>query len=217
MNHNAMVSSHQGRDEMKKNLSLGSRLRALRKERDLTQRELASRAGVSSNAISLIERGEISPSVATLQNLAAALSVKMSYFFEEDAQTNIVHIKASERPFLESKGVTIESIGKRLEGQELEPFFVILAPDSESGTRQVIHSGHEFVYCVRGRVEYEIDGEIYMLNKGDFLLFEAELPHHWRNPTTEQAELLLILQTPDGSNESVRRHFSSYPSVTHVG
>ena len=137
----------------------------------MTQRELASRAGVSSNGISLIERGEISPSVATLQSLAVALSVKMSYFFEEDARTNIVHIKAGERPFIESKGVTIESIGQRLEGQELEPFFVTLAPDSESGTRQVIHSGHEFVYCVRGRVEYEIDGEIYMLNKGDFLLF----------------------------------------------
>ncbi|GAB4529652.1 MAG: cupin domain-containing protein [Anaerolineae bacterium] len=202
---------------MDKSLSLGSRLRSLRKERDLTQRELASLAGISSNAISLIERNEISPSVATLQSLAAALKVKMSYFFDEDVQTNVMHIRAGERPSLESKGVTIESVGKRLSGQELEPFFISLAPDSESGRRQVIHSGHEFVYCVRGRVEYEIDGNVYMLDAGDFLLFEAQLPHHWRNPTQEKAELLLILQTPDGSNEPVRRHFSSYPSVTHVG
>jgi transcriptional regulator with XRE-family HTH domain len=202
---------------MNKPLSLGSRLRSLRKERDLTQRELAGLAGISSNAISLIERNEISPSVATLQSLATALKVKMSYFFEEDVQTDVMHIRASERPSLESKGVTIESTGKRLSGQELEPFFISLAPDSESGRRQVIHSGHEFVYCVRGRVEYEIDGDIYILDEGDFLLFEAELPHHWRNPTQEKAELLLILQTPDGSNEPVRRHFSSYPSVTHVG
>jgi transcriptional regulator with XRE-family HTH domain len=41
---------------MDRTFSLGLRLRALRKERDLTQRELASQAGVSSNAISLIER-----------------------------------------------------------------------------------------------------------------------------------------------------------------
>ncbi len=202
---------------MDRSFSVGARLRALRKERDLTQRELASRAGISSNAISLIERGEISPSVATLQNLATALNVKMSYFFDEDVQTDRLHIKAGERPALESKGVTIENIGKRLHGQELEPFFISLAPGSESGNRQVIHSGHEFVYCVRGKVEYEIDGKIYMLNEGDFLLFEAGLPHHWRNPTEETAELLLILQTPDGSNESIRRHFSSYPSLTHIG
>jgi len=202
---------------MDRSYSLGSRLRAVRKERDLTQRELASRAGVSSNAISLIERAEISPSVATLQNLATALNVKMSYFFDEDIQTDIMHIRAGERPALESRGVTIESIGKQLQGQELEPFLISLAPDSESGNRQVIHSGHEFVYCVRGKVEYEIDGKVYVLTEGDFLVFEAGLPHHWRNPTEETAELLLVLQTPDGSNESVRRHFSSYPSLTHVG
>ena len=202
---------------MDKRSKLGSRLRAVRKERSLTQRELATRAGVSSNAISLIERGEISPSVATLQNLATALQVKMSYFFDEDVQIDILHTKASERPALESKEVIIEGLGKRLKGQELEPFFVSLAPDSEGGERQVIHPGHEFVYCVRGSVDYEIDGNVYVLGEGDSLLFEAQLPHHWRNPTSETAELLLILQTLDGSNEAVRRHFPSYPSLTYVG
>jgi transcriptional regulator with XRE-family HTH domain len=198
---------------MDKRLSLGSKLRALRKERDLTQRDLARRAGISANAVSLIERDEISPSVSTLQNLAGALNVKMSYFFDEDVQAEILHVKAGERPSLESKGVTIESVGKCLLDQELEPFFISLAPSSESGRRQVIHSGHEFVYCVRGKVEYEIDGEVYLLDEGDFLLFEAHLPHHWRNPTVEKAELILILQTPDGSDEPVRRHFSNYPSL----
>ncbi len=202
---------------MDKVLSLGTKLRALRKERDLTQRDLASLASLSANAISLIERDEISPSVATLQRLAAALNVKIGYFFDEDVQTDIMHVKAGERPSITGKGVTIESIGERLRGQEMEPFFISLAPGSESGRQQVIHSGHEFVYCVRGEVEYEIDGDVYTLNEGDFLLFEAQLPHHWRNPTTEKAELLLILQTPEESGDPVRRHFSSYPSLTHIG
>jgi transcriptional regulator with XRE-family HTH domain len=202
---------------MDKRLSLGSKLRALRKERDLTQRDLARRAGISANAVSLIEREEISPSVSTLQSLAGALSVKMSYFFDEDVQLDVLHAKAGERPSLDSRGVTIQSVGKRLRGQELEPFFVSLAPGSESGRRQVVHSGHELVYCVRGKVEYEIDGQVYLLDAGDLLLFEAHLPHHWRNPGGEQAELILILQTPDGSNEPVRRHFSNYPSLVHMG
>lgn len=202
---------------MDKVLSLGTKLRALRKERDLTQRDLASLASLSANAISLIERDEISPSVATLQRLATALNVKIGYFFDEDVQTDIMHVKAGERPSITGKGVTIESIGERLRGQEMEPFFISLAPGSESGRQQVIHSGHEFVYCVQGEVEYEIDGDVYTLNEGDFLLFEAQLPHHWRNPTTEKAELLLILQTPDESSDPVRRHFSSYPSLTHIG
>ena len=58
------------------NFTVGSRLRDLRKERQLSQRELADLAGLSPNAISLIERDEQSPSVATLQRLAAALALR---------------------------------------------------------------------------------------------------------------------------------------------
>jgi transcriptional regulator with XRE-family HTH domain len=203
---------------MDKAFSLGPRLRALRKERDLTQRDLAGQAGVSANAISLIERDEISPSVMTLQRLATALKVKMSYFFaEDDGEENVLHMKAGERPAITSKGVTIEAIGKRLREQRIEPFCVALEPHSESGRQQVVHSGHELVYCLRGAVEYEVDGQTYLLQEGDFLLFGAELPHHWRNPAAEKAEVLLILQTLNESYESVRRHFSSHPSLAHIG
>ena len=127
----------------------------------------------------------------------------------------MARISFGDRPSLTSKGLIIAGIGQRLHGQEIEPFFVAMNPGAESGRQPVIHSGHEFVCCLQGSVEYEVDEHVYLLEVGDCLLFEAELPHHWRNPTEEKAEMLLILQTPDGSNDSVRRHFSSHPSVTH--
>ena len=199
-------------------LSLGTKLRGLRKERDLSQRDLANQSGVSANAISLIERNEISPSVATLQRLATALSVRISYFFEgNDGQANVIHLKADEQPSFTSRGVTISGLGRRLREQEVEPFHISLSPGAASGLRPVIHSGHEIVCCLKGMVEYEIDNIVYLLEKGDFLLFEAELPHFWRNPTAEDAEILLVLQTPNESTESVRRHFSNHPSITHFG
>jgi transcriptional regulator with XRE-family HTH domain len=202
---------------MDETFSLGARLRALRRERGLTQRDLAGRADVSANAISLIERSEISPSVATLQRLAAALKVKMSFFFVEDErQTDIMHVKAGECLSIADGGVTIETIGRRLREQQIEPFLIALIPRAESGRRQVIHTGHEFVYCLRGRVEYEIDGNVYLLEEGDMLLFEAELPHHWRNPGPDESRLLLILQTPDESYDPVRRHFPGHLSLPHV-
>ena len=75
--------------------SVGNKLRTVREERGLSQRELAQRAGVSTNAISLIERDENSPSVSTLQNLAGALNVKMSYFFDDYEPTQVLYMKAS--------------------------------------------------------------------------------------------------------------------------
>ncbi|MEW5873402.1 MAG: XRE family transcriptional regulator [Chloroflexota bacterium] len=197
--------------------TVGAKVRALRDERGLSQRELASRAGISANAVSLIERDENSPSVSTLQSLATALNVKMSYFFEDEVQKTILHVKAKQRPRLDSKGVCIEGIGERLRRQEMEPFLITLEPGSGSGSRQVVHNGHEFVYCVEGQIEYLVDGEVHLLQAGDFLLFEAGLPHQWHNATQEKARFLLVLQTPDASGEPVNRHFSSYPSISHIG
>ena len=197
--------------------SVGNKLRRVREERGLSQRELAQSARISTNAISLIERDENSPSVSTLQSLATALNVKMSYFFDDHAPTQILHVKAARRPSISSKGVNIESLDGKLNFQELEPFLVTLKPNSGSGERQVVHTGHELVYCLSGVVDYLIDGKIYPLEAGDFLLFEAHLPHLWRNVTDEDAVILLILHASGGSLQSVERHFSDYPSLKHIG
>jgi transcriptional regulator with XRE-family HTH domain len=202
---------------MGKNGSVGNKLRLIREERGLSQRELAQRAGISTNAVSLIERDENSPSVSTLQNLAAALNIKMSYFFEDTEPTQVLHVKAQNRPAISSKGLKIEGLGGRLNFQEMEPFLVSLEPKSGSGERQVVHTGHELVYCLSGSVEYLIDGQIYPLQPGDMLLFEAQLPHLWRNVTNETAVILLVLQATGQTVQSVERHFSDYPSLRHMG
>ena len=202
---------------MEKKGSVGNRLRVIREERGLSQRELAQRASISTNAISLIERDENSPSVSTLQNLAAALNIKMSYFFEDQEATQVLHVKRSNRPVISSKGLQIEGLGGKLNYQEMEPFLISLEPNSGSGERQVVHTGHELVYCLSGNVEYLIDGQIYPLEPGDFLLFEAHLPHLWRNVTDEVAVILLVLQSSGQTVQSVERHFSDYPSLKHIG
>lgn len=202
---------------MEKHASVGNKLRAIREERGLSQRELARLAGISTNAISLIERDENSPSVATLQSLATALNVKMSYFFDDRETAPVLHVKAHQRAGITTKGVRIEALDGKLSRQEMEPFLVTLEPHSGSGERQVVHTGHELVYCLAGNVEYLIDGVIHTLEAGDFLLFEAHLPHLWRNRTDTQATILLILQASGLAGEPVERHFSDYPSVVHIG
>lgn len=203
---------------MEGSFSLGDKLRQLRSERNISQRDLAKMAGLSPNSISLIERDETSPSVATLQSLASALNIRMSYFFEDETPSSVLHIKSGARPMIESEGVTIEGMGKTLPDQELEPFAVHLAPHAGSGgERQVVHTGHEFVYCLQGKIEYVIDGAVYLIETGDILIFEATLPHLWRNPFDEDAKFILVLQTPNASREPVQRHFSSHPSVRHIG
>ncbi|MBK7450115.1 MAG: cupin domain-containing protein [Anaerolineales bacterium] len=130
----------------------------------------------------------------------------------------MLHLKSGSRPKIENNGVVIEGWGRPLPSPRNWNLSITLEPKAGSGgERQVVHSGHEFVYCLQGKIEYVIDGEVYLIEQGDILIFEATLPHLWRNPFDEEAKFILVLQTPNASREPIQKHFSSNPSVNHIG
>jgi len=178
---------------------VGSQLRTLRKQRKLSMRALAELCELSPNTISLIERGATSPSISTLHQLASALKVPITTFFDSPgAKLQAIRSRPGERRFSGSSNVLLESLGSGLEGQTLEPFLVTLEPGADSGATEIVHGGHELVYCLKGDLEYMIEGQRCELTTGDSLLFEANLPHCWRNTSeTEPAIFLLIFQSAD--------------------
>lgn len=179
---------------------VGTELRALRKERGLSLRTLAELCDLSPNTISLIERGESSPSVSTLHRLATALGVQITAFFERSPeQAQVVMTHASERRRSGNAYVVLESLATGLEEQAMEPFLVTMKPGADSGSQRMVHGGQELVYCLEGELEYEVDGQHYRLARGDTLLFQAQLPHRWRNPGSHPAVFVLIFGETSGS------------------
>jgi transcriptional regulator with XRE-family HTH domain len=144
-------------------LDIGGRMREIREQRGYSQRDLAERSGLSSNAISRIERGENSPTVSSLHQLAAALRVPIVSFFENGEQLATVLVRKNRRLRTRGEGVLIESLGSGLPGQMLEPFLIKLAPGIVCGAEPISHSGEEFVYCVEGEMEYSIETAIVLL------------------------------------------------------
>ena len=61
---------------------LGGRIKALRMERELQQRQLAEKAGLTPSMVSQIESGRLTPSLNTLGKIAAALSVPIASLFD---------------------------------------------------------------------------------------------------------------------------------------
>ncbi len=175
-------------------VNVGVRLRELREARGASMRSLATRSGLSANALSMIERGKTSPSVSTLYKLADALGVPITEFFAPDAdkQTAIL-IKADERtrvPF--THGVWEGLGGEKFTGR-VEPFVLTLETGGSSGQHAMVHTGHEFVYCLRGQLEYQVENKTYELAPGDSLLFAAQLRHRWRNPGNTVTNVLIVL------------------------
>ena len=61
------------------------------------------------------------------------------------------------------------------------------------------------VFCLEGTLDYEIDAKSYHLSPGESLLFEAHLPHCWRNTGSQPSVFLLVFQT-EGRDRPVEHH-----------
>ena len=186
--------------------NVGPRLRALREQRKLSMRALAERCALSVNAISLIERGENSPTVSSLHLLARALGVSITDFFEDAHEHAVVYVRHGQRLAAQGNGVLMESLGIGLRNQQLEPFMVTVEPGTGDSGEAIVHPGQEFVYCVSGTIRYQVADQAYPLEAGDSLLFEASQPHTFQNHGASPARVLLIFQAAEGGLLARQRH-----------
>jgi transcriptional regulator with XRE-family HTH domain/predicted Fe-Mo cluster-binding NifX family protein len=190
-------------------VQVGRKLRDLRTRQGFSLRALAEKSGLNVNTLSLVENSKSSPSVSTLQQLAVALNVPISGFFEtEPVKHRVVFTPSDQRPQVNFGATRMQNLAKDLAGNNLQPFIVSLKPGMGSGDRMIVHTGHEFVFCLEGRIRYQIEGDEYLLSPGDSLVFESHLPHCWENNGQEDAQILLILYSSDAREEPGGRHFS---------
>ena len=187
---------------------VGGRLRALRTEHDLSLRALADCSGLNVNTLSLIENGKTSPSVSTLQQIAQALSVPIVAFFEtETPRQHLLHVKAGERANAVFAHGTLADLGAGMAERSIEPLLMTLEPTLGSGPQPIVHTGQEFVFCLRGRLMYTVEDQSYLLAEGDSLLFEAHLPHRCQNVELGTTQALLVLCPADSRDEPTALHF----------
>ena len=185
-------------------VNVGTRLRSLREERKISIRGLARKSGLSANALSMIERGKTSPSVSTLYKLADALELPITTFFGEEIEKNaVVFVKSDERTRVPFQRGVWEGLGGENFIGRMEPFVMTLESGANSGIHTVVHTGHEFVFCLRGQLEYQVEEEFYLLNPGDSLIFSARLRHRWRNAGGTVCNVLFLLSSfADGEHPS---------------
>lgn len=180
------------RDAM--SVDIGERLRELREARNISMRALATKSGLSANALSMIERGKTSPSVSTLYKLADALGISITAFFGSEAEKKqVVFLKADERTRVSFTRGVFEGLGGEHFIGRVEPFLLTLESSANSGPHSMTHTGHEFIFCLRGELEYQVERQIYQLSAGDSLLFAAQLKHRWKNPGKTVVTALIII------------------------
>ncbi|MGO4713792.1 cupin domain-containing protein [Bradyrhizobium sp. 2TAF24] len=160
---------------------IGNRLRSLRIWHNLSQRELAKRAGVTNSTISLIESNRTNPSVGALKRILDGFPIGLAEFFSfEPERPKQVFYRADELVEIGKGPISFRQVGESMFGRALQILKECYAPGADTGKVPLVHEGEEGGIVLSGRLEVTVDDERKILGPGDAYYFESHRPHRFR-------------------------------------
>ena len=151
--------------------TLGGRLKSLRLDRGLSQRDLAALCDMTNGSLSMIEQGKVSPSVSSLEKILSVYQISLAEFF---AQTSL-----SSSPFLDEKTIihieepgikaTYFALGEAGSGAETSLMIrLLMEPSAKTQFAWLPSGGFVTGMVQRGPLDIRIDGRSYQQHRGAF-------------------------------------------------
>lgn len=162
---------------------IGITVKKARAQAGLKIADVAQLSGISQGMISKIENAQVSTSLETLNRLCKAIGISLSSLFNDfdRPESQARFTRAGEGLEVVGRGtqkghkyqlLAYQRGGKR----SFEPFLVTMDDLSEVFPT-FSHPGEELIYLVKGSLKYRHGNQVYEMNEGDSLLFDAEIPH----------------------------------------
>jgi len=178
--------------------SIGKQVRISRKSAGVTLQQLSKQSLLSASMLSKIENGQISASLKTIQLICHALNISITSLFKQ-------HDKDVEPTFIKSgNGLTIERagsdesrhyqlLGHNVSGSlKVEPCLItVTSRDYDFPDFQ--HKGVEFIYMLKGEMDYYYGTEIYHFQKGDSIYFDSDKPHGPKKIISDECQFLTVI------------------------
>lgn len=178
-------------------LDIGSKLRALRQARGISQRALAKRVGIPNSTISLIESGQANPSVGSLKRILDGLPIGLAEFFAFDpGATRKVFFAAEELTEIGKGNISYRQVGDGGTSRTIQMLREVYQPGADTGKVPLRHAGEEVGIILAGRLEVTVDGTRKVLGPGDAYCFESTLPHRFRNTGPVPCEVVSACTPP---------------------
>jgi transcriptional regulator with XRE-family HTH domain len=184
------------------NRRIAGRVRGLRASRGLTLEGLAERSGVSRSMISLIERGESSPTAVLLERLAAGLSVPLASLFDTPAANpQPVARRADQARWRDPasgyvrRNVSPDGFPSPIRIVEVEfPRGARVAFDTGARDARV----HQQVWVLDGSIDVTVGEDRHELQKGDCLAFVLDRPVAFHNRSSKPARYAVVIASEPG-------------------
>jgi len=179
-------------------MALGPRIKALRAERALQQRQLAEKAGLTPSLLSQIESGRLTPSLHTLGKLAAALGVSIASLFEATPNGRLHITRKAQYPVVSFDGSSEKwhVLGAGLFQGKIRAVISTLGPRSRGvkTDKVILDPGQmKLFYVLEGKVGLRYNGETHALEAGDSAYLDGGTPHGWENLGPKPAKALWVI------------------------
>jgi transcriptional regulator with XRE-family HTH domain len=178
---------------------IADKIRQVRTTRGLTLAQLAGLTSLSKGLLSRIENNRTSPPIGTLSKISQGLGVHISFFFEEDAadRKGYAVTRRNRRKQVIRKGskigFTYYSLTNLGSEHLIEPFLVRYPVIKKEPNVLFDHPGEEFVYVLKGQIEFICGKDRVRLGPGDSVHFDPSIPHRGQNAGEGESECLVVV------------------------
>ncbi len=176
-------------------IHVGPRLRNARRELRLSLRGLATLTGFSASFLSQAERGEVSPSLGSLQRICAALSIELPDLLRDPARAKPGPVvRRAERGSLRSEW-SKASAEPIVTADPTHPISaMLLTLDRRGRTGPILRpaGSSAFAYCLHGSVTVTLDGIAHRITAGDCVVLDDSSGAAWENTGRSKAQVLWV-------------------------
>jgi transcriptional regulator with XRE-family HTH domain len=177
-------------------LAVGARLRSVREQAGMSQRELAKRAGVTNATISLIEQDSHAPSLASLHRILNAIPISMAEFFALPvSRQNALYYAKEDLAVVTRGGADLRVLGSERRDKKLQLFYERYAPGADTGEEMIVHNGETAAVIIQGTVELEVNGQRHRINAGGGFQLFTKQPYRLFN-IGKQTAIVVCACTP---------------------
>jgi len=182
--------------------NVGKKIKYLRKQKKMNAKELAIEAGISYGMLSLLESGSTQGSVETLRKIAKVLDTTLAHLFTNENTTEelitdesmlIVRKDKRRKISFPDPLYNCELLVPDLQG-DVE--FVLVNLEAQRITDDIIphtKGGEECDYVLKGEITITLQDKEFILNEGDCIRFNPDIPHKIENKTDKQASYLSVI------------------------
>lgn len=170
---------------------LADNVRQLRVARNLTQAQLAQKAGVPRATLSLLESGSANPTLAVVLRVGSALDVRLEELLEAPPNDTLI-FRSHELPVKRRGKSTVRKLlpqslsGVALEELEIPAGQTLVGVPHTIGTR-------EYLTVVAGDLHLLLGSENHELHEGDVIVFRGHQSHSYRNPARKKVRAISVI------------------------